>query len=67
MRNFLTAKIFTERGVFVINGHVIILENGDSIGIMDVAFLSLTRQYMYLLNSSFLDRHVDTIGSINGV
>ena len=40
---------------------VIIFDNGNSIGIMDVASLSLTRQY--LPNSSFLNHHVDTKNS----
>ena len=48
----------------IINGRAIILDNGDSVGIMDVDSLSLARQY--LSNSSFPNRHVDMVASING-
>ena len=59
----LTAKIFAEYGGVIINGRVIILENGNSVGIMDVASLSLARQYLF--NSSFPNRHVDMVALIN--
>ena len=45
------------------NGCVINLNNGDSVGIMDVASFSLARKY--LSNSSFPNRHVDMVASIN--
>ena len=35
----LTTTIFIEYGCIIINGHVIILDNDDIVGIMDVAFL----------------------------
>ena len=60
----LTAKIFDECGGVIINGGVINLHNSDSVlGIMVVASLSLERQY--LSNSSFLNRHIDMVASIN--
>ena len=37
------------------------LANGDSVGTMDVASLSLARHY--LSNSSFPNRHVDKVAS----
>ena len=57
----LTAKLFIEYGGVIINGHVTILDNGDSVGIMDVASHSMARQY--LPNSSFSNCHVDTVAS----
>ena len=60
-----TEKISTENGGVIINGCVIILDNGDSVGlgIMDVASLSLARQYVSY--SSFPNQHVDMVASIN--
>ena len=61
----LTTKIFIEYGGVIINGCVIILDNGNSVGIMDVASLSLARQY--LSNSGFPNCHIDMhmVASIN--
>ena len=53
----LSAKTFIEYEGVIINGRVIILDNGESGGIMDVAFLSHIRQY--LPNSSFPNVEVD--------
>ena len=53
-----------EYGGGIINGRVIILDNGESVGIMDVVSLSLARQY--LSNSGFPNHHVDMVASING-
>ena len=47
----------------MINGRVTIIDNGDNLGITDVASLSLARKY--LSNSSFLNRHVHMVASIN--
>ena len=60
---FLTAKLFIEYEGVIINGRVIILDNGDSGGIIGVASLSLARQY--LSNSSFPNHHVNMVASIN--
>ena len=49
-------------GGVVIDGHVIILDHSKSVGIMDVASLSLARQY--LSNSGFPNHHVDIVASI---
>ena len=51
------------RGV-IINGRVIILDNSESVGIMDVASLSPAEQY--LSNSGFPNRHIDIVASIIG-
>ena len=59
----ITEKIFSECGGIIINGRVINLHNGDSVGIMDVASLSLARQY--LSNSSFLNCHVNMVALVN--
>ena len=59
----LTAKISIKYGGVVINGRVIILDNSDSIGINDVASHSLARQH--LSNSSFPNRHIVMVASIN--
>ena len=48
----------------IINGRVITLNNSKSVGILDVASLSLARQY--LSNSGISNRHVDMVTSING-
>ena len=60
----LTAKISIKYGGVIINGRVIIVDNGNSIGIMDVASHSLARQH--LSNSSFPNRHIDMVASISG-
>ena len=62
----LTMKIFIEYGGVIINGRAIFLDNDlndDSEGIMDVASLSLAKQY--LSKNSFPNRHVDMVASIN--
>ena len=60
----LTEKMFIKYSGIIINGCVVILDHGDRVGIMDVAFLSLARQY--LSNSSFPNHHVDMVASIKG-
>ena len=61
----LTVKIIIEYMGVIINGRVVILDNGNSVGIMDVASLSLAMQY--LSDSNFLNcRHVDMVASIKG-
>ena len=60
----LTVKISIESGGVIISECVIILHNSHNVGIMDVASLSSARQY--LPNSSFLNRHINMVASING-
>ena len=60
--SFNHANFYGVGGV-VINGCVIVLDNGESVGIMDVASLPLARQYLF--NSSFPNCHVDIVASIN--
>ena len=55
---------FQEYGGVIVNVRVIILDNGESVRIMDDASLSLARQY--LSNSGFPSRHVDIVASMNG-
>ena len=60
----LTLEISIKYGGVVINGHAIILDNSDSLGIMDVVSHSLARQH--LSNSSIPKCHVDMVALING-
>ena len=48
----------------IINGRVITLDNSESTGIMDVAFLSLARQS--LSNSGIPNCHVDMVAMMKG-
>ena len=59
----LALKMFFEYDGVIINWRVDILNTGDSVGIVDVASLSLARQN--LSNSSFPNCHVDIVASIN--
>ena len=62
--NVLIAKMFMEYSGIIIIGHVIIPDNGKTIGMMDVASLLLARQY--LSNSGIPNHHVDMVASISG-
>ena len=61
----LSTKLSIEYGGVIINGRVVTLNNGHSKEMLEVASLSLARNY--LSNSSFPNRHVDRVASINAV
>ena len=60
----LTVKIFIDYDSISIIECVVTLDNGDNIGILDVASFSLARKYSS--NSNFPNLHIDTAASING-